>query len=70
VYAVALQSTGRRTEGRSVLEVAFSQHPSDVDIATALLQGALQEGDVRRAAREAMPNVSGCSGRTIRPFLG
>ncbi|MCR4524694.1 MULTISPECIES: tetratricopeptide repeat protein [Bosea] len=50
VYAVALQSSGKPNEARSLLEAAFARHPADADIAAALLQGALQAADTVRAS--------------------
>lgn len=50
VYAVALRSAGKPSEARNVLEAAFARHPGDADIATALLQDALQVADNARAS--------------------
>ena len=49
VYAVALKSRGHPVEARTVLEQALQTNPSDVQLLTALLQGALKARDVRQA---------------------
>ncbi len=49
VYAVALDSAGRQAEARKVLEKGMEARPSDVQILTALLQGAMRDRDPKRA---------------------
>jgi tetratricopeptide (TPR) repeat protein len=49
VYAVALDSAGKPSDARRVLEKALQSSPSDVSILSMLLQGALRDRDARRA---------------------
>lgn len=49
VYAVALRSLGQPELASRVLAAAAARHPADVDIASALLQEALQRQDRPRA---------------------
>ncbi len=49
VYAVALDSMGRRKEAIRVLESAFEIHPTDRDILFTLLQYHKESGDRKRA---------------------
>ena len=46
VYAVALQSSGRREEALSVLKNALAKHLNDRDILTALINFSREAGDI------------------------
>ncbi|QEL22105.1 tetratricopeptide repeat protein [Bosea sp. F3-2] len=45
----AREPDGRDAEAKRVLEAALKRNPADVDIATALLQKALRDGDLKSA---------------------
>ena len=62
VYAVGLNSTGKRAEALSVLRAAEARHPYDLEILSALISINRDAGDAKaalpyaRKAAEIMPN--------------
>jgi len=53
VYAIALNSAGRRGEALTVLRSALQRHPEDLEILGALVSINREAGDRRAALRYA-----------------
>ena len=53
VYAVALNSTGARSEAMALLERTHQRHPADREVLTALISIAQSAGDIATALRYA-----------------
>jgi predicted CXXCH cytochrome family protein len=53
VYAVALNSAGRRDEAIAILKEALAKHPNDRDTLTALINFSRESGDINSALEYA-----------------
>ena len=58
VYAVALNSSGARSEAMALLEQTHQQHPADREVLTALISIAQSAGDIATALRYAREMVA------------